>query len=162
MARRQLARIRAHLIVVPIVQDEFQQIGVRARRDAVKEASGHDAATLCHAGPMQNIARIGDDVRLVKQGAARSGAAGEQGRQQRTVAAADIHDVAKPRKAAAREQIRGDPSFIARSKMALSSGERARKVQTSSPWTCPNAVSPVRTACSRCPMLARSAAASHS
>src|SRR5271166_555306 len=58
-------------IVVPIVQDRAQHIGVSARRDAVKETAADDLATRFHSARRQDRWRARHDIGEIEKDAAR-------------------------------------------------------------------------------------------
>ena len=62
------AEDRNRFLVLPVVDDRLQQIGIRAAGDALEEAAADETAAVIDG--LEQIARLRDHVRLVEEHAA--------------------------------------------------------------------------------------------
>ena len=92
-----VAENRQALILVPIVNDVRQDVGVPARRNAVEEAPVLDRDSAFHPVRAQQRRRVRDDMRAIEEDASRLGVAFEDVAQHVPGGAADIDDRAEAR-----------------------------------------------------------------
>ena len=107
------------LLIVPVVEDVFHDVGIAARRHSLEETSCFEPAALSDSpcGHVLILLRASDHRGLVEQHALQLGVRFEDGGQQTAVAATDIHERADPG-----ELIRG------RNRRVLSPGETGHRL----------------------------------
>jgi hypothetical protein len=86
---------RDRFVIIPVMHDRFQEVGVSPRWSRLEEASRNDRASFAQSVPGKDLVRGGDHVRLIKQRAAQLRMGGQDARQEMTLSAADIGDMTK-------------------------------------------------------------------
>ena len=78
-------------LVLVVVDDRLQRVGVPTAGHLVEEASADDLASIGDARPFQDGGGVDDDVRLIEEDAAHLGELAEERCEQGAVPAADVH-----------------------------------------------------------------------
>ena len=91
--RAAIPKYRHASVIVPVVNDTFENVGVRAARDRLKEVALDDLAAVRAARVCQLPRRLGDSGGQVEDDAAKQRSAGEDGSDKGAVATADIDNL---------------------------------------------------------------------